>query len=282
MGRGRLGAVAGAEEELPGGDDLLCRPARVAVGLVEVRLCLEHDERLGRVDAHVLRQAAGIQELLPTGIAGVKDLRVGVCQRREEHTQKWGRRWGGAIGGASPIFPVFPEGLGWWDGRSQPSILGLTCFLHLLHRFGDLSFKCFGLIRRHCGCHRHHCGDRDIAGNRNIRGAQLGRNCPSSWGSCPVLRLEVAPVGCEAAQTWLLHPGINLQCLWGFRTSKLPPPPQMNRPFGVTLGTLKLHLMDKLPFQDCPKAPKLLPRDKFPLWMGFWDPLGCLPQKMLN
>lgn len=106
--RGWLWAVAGAEEELPSGNDLLCRPARSAVGLVEVRLRLEHDERLGRVDAHVLRQAAGVQKLLPAGIAGVKDLRVGVCRGREKYTQKWGRRWAAGVGGASSVFPVSP------------------------------------------------------------------------------------------------------------------------------------------------------------------------------
>lgn len=76
----------------------------------------------------------------------------------------------GWVGGASPVFSVFPEGRGWWDGRSRPGVLGLTCLLHLLHRFGDLSFKSFGLIRRHRGRHRHHCGDRDGVGDRDIAG----------------------------------------------------------------------------------------------------------------
>lgn len=109
-GGGGLGrAVAGSEEEFSGGNDLLCLPGGGgAVLLVKVRVSLEHDEGLGRVDADVLRQAAGVQKFFPAGITGVKDLGVGIC------------------------------------------------FLHLLHRFGDLRFKCFGLIRRHRSCYGDH------------------------------------------------------------------------------------------------------------------------------
>lgn len=81
-----MGAVTGAEEQLGGRDDLLGLPGGSGgpVLLVKVRVGLEHDERLGRVDADVLRQAGGIQEFLPAGIAGVKDLSVGVCKGRGE------------------------------------------------------------------------------------------------------------------------------------------------------------------------------------------------------
>lgn len=81
-----MGAVAGTEKQLGGWDDLLGLPGGSSgpVLLVKVRVGLEHDERLGRVDADVLRQAAGIQEFLPAGIAGVKDLSVGVCKGRGE------------------------------------------------------------------------------------------------------------------------------------------------------------------------------------------------------
>lgn len=49
--------------------------------LVEVRICLEHDQCLRRVDPHVLSQAVGIQKLVPTGVAGIEDVGVGVCRR---------------------------------------------------------------------------------------------------------------------------------------------------------------------------------------------------------
>lgn len=49
--------------------------------LVEVRISLEHDKHLGRVDPHVLGQAIGIQKLVPTGVTGIEDVGVGVCGR---------------------------------------------------------------------------------------------------------------------------------------------------------------------------------------------------------
>lgn len=87
-----------------------------------------------------------------------------------------------------PVFPVFPEELEGWEGRSQPGIPSLTCFLHLLHRFGDLGFKCFGLVRRHRGRHGHHCGDKGAQGHLGGTGILGG----PSWAGIPPPAMDPA------------------------------------------------------------------------------------------
>lgn len=62
------------EEQLFSLNDLLGglpSAVRRLVLLVEVRVSLEHDESLGRVDAHVLSERTGVQELLTTGVTRI-------------------------------------------------------------------------------------------------------------------------------------------------------------------------------------------------------------------
>lgn len=92
-----MGFRGGSEEQFPCWDDLLGVPGGAGgavVLLVKVRVSLEHDERLRRVEPHVLRQAGRVQELLPAGIAGVEDLGVGVCEGKNGGKKGFVRRGG--------------------------------------------------------------------------------------------------------------------------------------------------------------------------------------------
>ena len=64
----------------------------------------------------MLGEAVSVQELVPTGVAGIEDVGVGVCGRRRAAV-----RMGGALGGSQVFTP-----------RAAPSPSSWTCFTALL------------------------------------------------------------------------------------------------------------------------------------------------------
>lgn len=73
-------AVPLAEEKVAGLDHMFRVPRGLRIVLlINVRVRLEHNQRLRRVHPHVFCQAVGVQKLVPARVAGVQDLCVRVC-----------------------------------------------------------------------------------------------------------------------------------------------------------------------------------------------------------
>lgn len=160
------------------------------------------------------------------------------------------------MGEASPVFSVSPA--------------SCTCFTALV--ISALSASVSSAVT--AAATGTTAGTGRLQGTGTLEGPGWGGIAPPGCGSCPVPRLGVASVRCEAAQTQVLRPWVNCQCLWGLQGLQPHRKGPKYRPTNESpfWKPLKLHLMDKPPFQDRPKAPKLLPRDREGI--GSWDPLG--------